>query len=292
MMLTYNEFKELVKRELEQKLGEEYKVFEERMVKNNDIALDALTALRKDSNMSPVIYPQEWYEKYQEGFCLAEMLEDMVDLLCAHCPIDVSVLEKDFAHLSENITMALVKKEWNKTKLKDLVTRDFLDLAIIFKVELQSETHLRGTCNITKKMLELWGITEETLIQTAWLNLKQERVVLKDVFAVITKDDEEIFELEDDGRLYVLTNENMTYGAVMMLRKDILGTYADTVGRNLYILPSSLHESLLLVDDGTHNAKELQAMVKDINANHVEPKEVLSDSVYYYDREFREVRKV
>ena len=171
MMLTYNEFKELVKRELEQKLGEEYKVFEERMVKNNDIALDALTALRKDSNMSPVIYPQEWYEKYQHGGCLADMFEEMKELLKETCLIDTTIIEKDFKHLSKRITMALVNKEWNQMKLKDHVTRDFVDLAIIFRIRLQSKAHISCTCDITKKMLELWGITEETLVQAAWCNL-------------------------------------------------------------------------------------------------------------------------
>lgn len=141
-------------------------------------------------------------------------------------------------------------------------------------------------------MLELWGITEETLIQTAWCNLQQERVVLKDVFSFIAKEDEELLEMEDDKKLYVLTNEDMTYGAVMILRNDVIGTYADKVKKNLYILPSSVHETMLLIDDGTYDAKELQAMVTGINESHVDPKERLSNGPYYYDRKLKKIVKL
>ena len=52
---------------------------------------------------------------------------------------------------------------------------------------------------------------------------------------------------------------------------------------NFYILPYSIHEMLVLPDDGKISVDELKMMVTDINMTEVEPAERLTDSVYYYD---------
>jgi len=225
-----------------------------------------------------------------------ELVNQVEDSLKQTIPIDISILEKSFWEISHLVSMVLVNKELNQEKLKELVNMDFLDLSVIFKLKLHSFEGMSCTCNITNALLEIWKITKETLTAIAWNNLLKEKVVLQDVMSFILKEDRKCFapedELDEELKLMVLTNEELTYGASMLMRTEILDSYANKVGKNLYIFPSSINEVMILADDGTRDAEELQEMVTFINEYHVDEKEVLSNSIYYYDRKIRKVRKL
>lgn len=85
--------------------------------------------------------------------------------------------------------------------------------------------------------------------------------------------------------LFVLSNRQRLQGAVCMFYPGVLKQFAGRIGRNLYILPSSVHEVLLLPDQGDRNRQELLRMVTEINENCVADCEILADSIYYYRRE-------
>lgn len=70
-----------------------------------------------------------------------------------------------------------------------------------------------------------------------------------------------------------------------MIYKGILKDFADHMESNLYILPSSIHEVILLLEEDTDDVNDLFRMVEETNRTVVDQEEVLSDSVYYYDRE-------
>ncbi|MBQ7925064.1 MAG: hypothetical protein IJ335_02090, partial [Lachnospiraceae bacterium] len=59
-----------------------------------------------------------------------------------------------------------------------------------------------------------------------------------------------------------------------------------------YILPSSVHEVILLKDDGEESPSKLQEMVREINQCEVDPTEVLSDSIYHYDIADKVIRRI
>lgn len=69
-----------------------------------------------------------------------------------------------------------------------------------------------------------------------------------------------------------------------MLYPDVIKNFSDAVDRDLYIIPSSIHELLLLPTRNTDDGGEIKKMIKDINDMQVEPEEVLSYSLYYYNR--------
>ena len=81
------------------------------------------------------------------------------------------------------------------------------------------------------------------------------------------------------------------YGASVMLFKDPLRDFANYMGHDLYILPSSIHEVILLLDDEyVQSSEELREMVRETNRMVVDQEEVLSDHIYNYDREKDEIR--
>ena len=291
-MLGYKEFKEMVKRELQRVLGETYLVVEEGVVKNNGVELEAFAALRKEDNVSPLVYVSELYEHYKMGAVLEDIVEQVAEKMKVHVQINAQVLEQDFWDIYDQISMTLVNKELNKKKLEEVVTRDFLDLVVIFKIKLHATDYETCSCTITKQLLKNWGITEEALCTVAWKNLQKEQAVIRNIMSVISGEDVEILELDDDKMLHILSNRDNVQGAVMMMRKEVLRSFADRFEKNLYLLPSSIHECMLLVDNGEHDVDGLKQMVQEINQSVVDAKEVLSDSVYYYDREMGEVKKL
>ena len=90
--------------------------------------------------------------------------------------------------------------------------------------------------------------------------------------------------MQQEVPMYVLSNKSRINGASCILYKDILKDFAMVVDKDLYVLPSSIHEVILLPSDGTQESEQLKEMVREINQSQVEKEEVLSDSVYYYRR--------
>jgi hypothetical protein len=87
----------------------------------------------------------------------------------------------------------------------------------------------------------------------------------------------------DNGMMYVMTNETKINGAAAMILTDKLDEFAQDRGTNVFILPSSIHEILLVKDSGDMSVRDLENMVREVNATQVSPEEQLTDHVYHYD---------
>ena len=97
--------------------------------------------------------------------------------------------------------------------------------------------------------------------------------------------------IEEEIPLFVMSNGDYMNGASVILYKDILKDFASGMEHDLYILPSSIHEVIILFDDEyARSPEELARMVRQTNHMVVEREEVLSDHVYHYDREKDEIR--
>lgn len=91
-------------------------------------------------------------------------------------------------------------------------------------------------------------------------------------------------EFSDGVPMYVLSNRNGIEGAACMLYASLLRDFAEETGSSFYVIPSSVHEVLLLPAENLNGSGEIKGMIKEINDNHVQPDEILSYSLYYYDR--------
>ena len=95
-------------------------------------------------------------------------------------------------------------------------------------------------------------------------------------------------EQEPERTMWVISNERGTCGAASMLYEDKLHRLAESVGTDLYILPSSVHE-VIAVSAEMGGPEELARMVAEINMDQVELGERLSNQVYRYDKDLRKV---
>ena len=78
------------------------------------------------------------------------------------------------------------------------------------------------------------------------------------------------------------TNDTKVNGASEILRDDIRQEIADKIG-DFFVLPSSIHETLIIPKSAGMDRKELEQMVQEVNQTQVLPEERLSDHVYEYD---------
>lgn len=155
------------------------------------------------------------------------------------------------------------------------------------------------TALIHNSHLECWKITGDELYQLAKVNtpmLFPARIqTLEQIMFDICKAQfgdslspdmiEELSAEEDsDSSFYVLSNEDGVTGAGCILYEGCLRKFAEQYHSDLIILPSSIHEVLLVCDRGEMNYQELNEMVKCINKENVPMEDVLSDRIYRYSR--------
>ena len=156
-------------------------------------------------------------------------------------------------------------------------------MAMIFVV-LLNEKEGEIAAQVSWMQTEAWGIDTEELYRAAMDNLRKEEFTITNMTFLFPAELAKVMPMGID--VYVISTKNRIQGARVMLRLDILKTFADEKGCNLFILPSSVHEVLLICDEKGICVEGLKAIVRDINSNSdvIEEEEVLSDSVYYYDR--------
>ena len=156
------------------------------------------------------------------------------------------------------------------------------DLLAVFRILFFEQGKECANALVTDALMETWGMDVESLYETALNNTAARINSMMSVFF----DGEEPLELEEVFReegLYILSNPQKDYGAATMLYPGLLQSIAESTQSGFYILPSSIHEVLLIKEDNGMDAKELQSIVMDINQREVLPQEVLSNQVYFYN---------
>ncbi len=240
---------------------------------------------------------KEWYEMYQNGMEMEEILKEIAQVYLSRTPKEadsVSDLLMDYHKAKEFLGLKLVNKESNQKMLKGMICRDMenTDLTAVLCLCYQMEKEFHTSILIPEDMLSEWGIDRDTLYQEALQNtIKKNPVVINNVIDIILYNDKEMIEAyqPDDFYMqpyeqYVLTNKEKVDGATVLLYPDVLEQLAKNADSSFYILPSSIHEVILLLDNHDINAEELQNIVISVNREGVAAEEVLSNEVYRYDK--------
>lgn len=320
-------FTEKIKRGLEDFFEDQVTVEAHQIPKNNGILLYGISLKEKESNLAPTIYMESFYEEYQKGKSLGKILYEIVNLYERHKKERDMDMEffRDYERVKARLAWKFVHYERNKEMLAHMPHFAYLDLAMVFYCMMFHEELGNISIMVQKEHCDLWGIDEGQLQKDAMANaqrilpaecismrkllLEAETASLKEqMLSVIgesmpeaeeewaesmaeeaVKKMQEEAEKEEDEGMYVLTNCQRMYGAAAMLYPGELEKFAEQKKCSFFILPSSVHEVILLPDRGEKDRKFLQEMVQEINESFVEKEEVLSDSVYYYDRDKKEL---
>ena len=244
----------------------------------------------------PCVYLNDLYGEYENGEMEVERAVDEVyGLLMKHLNdvrgIDMSGFQ-NWEAVKGNIYTKLINAEQNKEQLGTIPNRPFLDLAVVYYA-VASDLGIQGTSTILirNEHMEMWGQDEDALYQAAMSNMRSDGGPdfknITDVIKNILPDAAGF--MEDRERcpapgMYVLTNRRKCFGASELLDRNTLHMIADKVGDGFIVLPSSLHEVIILDPNNAAEYEELVEMVKEVNDTQVSMEERLSYHVYVYSK--------
>lgn len=286
--LSYEEFVKKVEEQL--RCSTEKKVQRKQITKNNGIQLDAVLLSQEGEKIAPTIYLNEQYQRYLEGEELDVIVKRILTLSEQKLKGEFNTEQfLDFTRAKEHILLKIIHAKKNEELLNEIPHKLFLDLAVVFYYLLPDEG-VHGSILIRNEHMQLWDVTDEEIYNIAMKNTPNElEPEIKDMNTVVSELFEDMPELEEEefakesAPMYVVTNKQRFYGASCMLYPGLLKTFAEMRNTDFYILPSSVHE-LLLVPLALGVPEELSAMVREVNDTQVMPEEVLSDHVYLYRR--------
>lgn len=298
--MNYEEFLDYVKESISKFMGGEYTVTLNKVMKNNGLELTGLVIMKKEQMAAPTIYLDEFYEQYNLGREMKEIFEEIVEIYDENSHklnVDLTFF-MDYHQVRDRVMYKLLNYEQNKQLLEEVPYRKFLDLAVVFYVEVNHDDLGYGSVLIHNSHMDVWNITEKELYEAAMENtpkhlkyrLTSMDGIIEEIFCNTVHQD--FLEEEDAEKndMYVLTNCNMMFGAACMLYEGLIRKISDKLNCNLYILPSSIHELIIIPKDGfSDSKKELCDLVRYVNENQVERVDRLSNCVYEYIREKDEI---
>lgn len=294
--MNFQQFSEELVRQLTPVFPDGTDISIQAIPKNNGIFFEALIIHEPDINISPTIYLEDYYALYKEGTSLDEICQIICDVFFEvrlNHPVDPRFFT-DYEQAKNNIVYQLVNYDKNAARLSEIPHIRCLDLAVIFCCMLRMESGQTASILIKNEHLKLWQTDVDTIRKQAYSNTPR---LLPAYIQPITDAIRDLMETNQElGRLlpllsedtapplYVLTNETQMCGAACMLYPSLLAEFADSIGKDLYILPSSIHEVLLLPTDTRSADGALCALVRSVNSEQLPPTQQLSDTVYYYSR--------
>ncbi len=273
-----------------------------RVGKNNGVYYTGLQITENAVNISPVIYIDRYYELYEKG---GETIESTAAFVMDTYNRERSggIMQADirkflsYDSVRENVVYKLINTEKNRELLEDIPHMEFMDLSIVFQCIISLEETGVASILIHNVHMKLWGVAAEDLYAAAKENtgrlLPYEIKSMAEVLYEI-REPENPGQAGHDGYgagsadsvpMYVLSNRNRVEGAACMLYLGLIRGFAEKAGNSLYIIPSSVHELLLIPTENTEEYAEIRSMIREINDTQVSEKEILSYSLYYYDRE-------
>lgn len=256
--------------------------------KNNGGTLDGLGFFTPNTTQGPAIYLNSFYEAYENGLSITQITSEIQHLLVeyAKVPFPLPIDLGDFESIKSRIVCKLIHQRSNKELLEEVPNRPFLDLAIICYLYLGDTTAGNASVTIQYAHLTLWNLSEDELFALALKNtpalLPLEEKSIEEMMAELVPD---LPPMPPSYPMYVLTNCKRYFGAAVLLYPNILKGVADRLNSDFYVLPSSIHEIILLPASNHMSMAALGTMVNEINAEAVPPADWLSNHVYYYNRE-------
>ena len=153
--------------------------------------------------------------------------------------------------------------------------------------KVESDIIGNGNVTVTNTHLKMWEISEEEL----WENIKENAPKiapvkiqgLPDVLQRMTGCEDDLYPISG---IYVVSNKSECLGAGSVFYPGVLKTIADDMECDLFIIPSSIHEVLVLPDSEYGiDAHHLRSIIHEVNTSTVSDEEILSDSLYIYRSE-------
>ena len=295
--MDYENFKEQFVEDVKEKLyeqGTEVDITVNTVNKLNE-SYEAMTVKPEGSNIGVNIGIDKFYGATQDDISYDDVVDKAVkaisDGFLNQPQIDVASLT-DYDQMKDKLVMEVVSAETNKEMLENVPHQNMEDMAVVYRFVLNSDDEGRASILATNQMIENMGVTPEQLHADALENaprikpaeIKGMGEVLAEMMGVEQAEMMGLYPVRpEDEQIFVASVPDKVHGAGVLAYQDFMDQAAERAGGDFYILPSSIHEILIVPDNGKMGLSDLENMVKEVNATQVAPADKLTDNVYHYD---------
>ena len=261
---------------LREQLGEEVTITQRTIEKSNGISYEGFIIEKKTEYISPVISIDNCYEDYSAGISLDEIMKEIVhqyEESTRNNPFLSAQDIQNYEEIKDRLYMQVVNQEWNKKYLEHKYYVPFLDLAIVFYVDVQKNPNgmlQHGGAVVTEELMNIWGIDADTIKEQAFKNLRKESLFQ----LVPIKNDE-------DSLLTFCDIYNKNQGALAVIQKELLNTTKELLKESFYIFPVSLYDVMIVPVSLADSVEEMKRQLLESN-DELPEGYILSNNIYYY----------
>ena len=286
--MSYKQFCERMKDILQQYYGVESNVKLHTVQKVNGVVLHGITVMKEGVSIVPTLYLESYYDELNRGMPLNDIVHRFIleyDKASIHDDFDISFFEF-YDKVKPHLGYKLINYEMNRELLQEVPHKRYLDLAIVCYCNIVDDRLGKGTILIRNEHLDIWKIEKDILIRDSLKNMPlifpPEVINMADLLKELYDDPAQLI----CGKLpmYVLTTRARMYGAAAILYSGQLEAIAREVDDDFYLLPSSIHEIIILPKKYGTDEEYLSQMVDEINHEQVDIEEILSNHAYLYSR--------
>lgn len=245
-------------------------------------------------NASPTIYPASFYDDYKRGMSVELIATRAIDALKdGHkktATFDLTSISPENA--SVHLYMVILNKELNKDLIAKCPYIEVEDLVAVPRWRVAQDNgevaSILVTHDIQKQLLHM---TDEEVCEIARARTISEGFSVKGMTETMLEligDDlpEEFLEemLPAEEMMYVVVNESKINGATALLDKSTMKAVQEKIGEdNFFVIPSSIHEILIVPESKVSDPADLKSMCESVNATEVSIQDRLGDNIYRYD---------
>ena len=304
--MNFEEFINTIKDTIKDYLPEDYRDAEVNILENRKLNTNytGLTVTREGDTLAPTINLNNLFDSYSKHpeHSITAVMQEVASVI-QHTPetFDIGRI-MDYDRVKKNLFMRLSAAEKNADVLEHAPHIRKEDLAITFHIMLDQSDKGTATTMINDNMMEAYGIDLDQLYQDALLNSPVicpaqienmgealSRMMIEDMKSagappeVIQEMEKDLKESNKDNPMTIITNDRLVDGASAIFYPGVMDLVGERMQGDYFILPSSVHETLVVPDDGRVSLQELTDMVKEVNMTQVNPEDQLTDQVYHYD---------
>lgn len=279
---------------IQKRLGDKCSVSLTRVTKNNGLVLHGLIFQKAGLRICPTIYIDDFLECLALGASLESVIQKILQIYensNVDEDIDVSGLA-EFQNVKGRIIFQLINTERNASLLREIPSVPFLDFSIIFKILIGSSAESTATGTIGYSLMEIWNVSVEELYEAAKVNtpvlMPCELKSMKEILA----DYKDVPFVDDCCKMFVLSNQQRVNGCGCILYPHVLEKFAEIICSDLFILPSSVHDVILIPfneESKRQDADALAEIVRNVNEHELSQEDFLSDHVYHYSRNTKSI---
>lgn len=289
-MMDFNEFQNQILQEAKDRMwGVQVEI--RPVEKLQGESYTGLSIQPNDSPMAATLNLDSVYNQMvDQGKSFQEVADDLIthaaDIIVDMPKIDVNDIT-NYDQMKNTLVVQVIPTDRNAEMLADIPHKNIEDMSLVYRMQIDQNENGTSSVLITNAMLENYGVTVNQLHQDAMdaavinnpATFRSMQEVLSDLMGMPA----DLMPPMDGPQMYVASVENSLNGAGVIAYPDFMNQVAEQVGGDFFVLPSSVHEVLVIPDDGSIDRHDLESMVREVNASEVLPKDQLSDNVYHYD---------